>query len=234
VPDRFGVPAAILRLFASGGLSPSDLEGWAPLMERAGLHPSALALCCQGANLRWVGPLRQALRSLQAFELLPSINLDTIVAWSPLTYAPEIEHWTLSAASAAPDNLVSIRGLTVTDCPRLAALGRGWSIVGRLHLQGLLALRALRGPLEVFGDLCLEGLPELCGLGPEITVHGNLTLARCPALAELPADLRVEGAIWADAPGFPGKGVVAPWPGIQPRAVPIAAFPPGVLELAAQ
>jgi hypothetical protein len=229
--DRFAAAAAVLRQFASGGLSPSQVEGWVPLLERAGLAPAALALCCQGANFRWVGPLRQALGRLQAFEMVPSINLDTIVAWSPLTYAPEIEYWTLRAAVALPDNLVSIRGLTVTGCPRIARLGRGWAVVGRLQLQDLPGLRAVQGPLEVFGDLCLEGLPELRSLGSQMTVHGNLTLAGCPALEGLPADIRVDGSVWADAQDFPGERVVAPWPAVQPAPVAVGGFPAGALEL---
>jgi hypothetical protein len=232
--DRFGVPAAILRRFASGAASPARPADWLEPLERAGLPPAALLLCCQGGNLAWVEPLRQALAGLRpGFELVPSINLDTIVAWSPLTYAPEIESWTLRAtAERLPDNLLSIRGLAVRG-PALRRLGRGWSIVGRLVLQDLPRLQALDGPLELFGDLELSGLPELARLGPELTIHGNLTVAGCPALAGLPPDLRVDGAIWMDAaPAMAGR-VVSPWPGLQPSPVPVR-LPAGVLELAAQ
>ena len=231
--DRFGAVAAILRRFASGELSPSIPEAWLEPLERAGIHPASLPLCCQGANFPWAEPLRQAVARLGCgFQLVPDINIDTIVAWSPLTYAHEIERWTLRAGAALPDNLLSIRGLTVQGGPGLGELGRGWAVVGRLQLLGL-PIRALRGPLELFGDLELDGLSSLEALGPGITVHGNLTIAGCPALAALPLDLTVDGAIWMDSagPGLPAR-VVAPWPGIQPRPVPVSGFPPGALELA--
>jgi hypothetical protein len=235
--DRFGVPAAILRRFALGASSPACPADWLEPMERAGLDPAGLLLCCQGASFRWVEPLRQALLKLRpGLELVPSVDLDTIVAWSPLTYAPEIESWTLcTPAALLPDNLLAMRGLTVRG-PALRELGRGWSVVGRLALRDLPQLRILAGPLELFGDLELSGLPELRSLGPELTVHGNLTVAGCPALA-FPPDLRVDGAIWLDAAvphASPMAGrIVTPWPGFQPRPVPIN-FPPGVLDLASQ
>jgi len=232
--DRFGTVAAILRRFASGELSPSVPEAWLEPLERAGIHPASLPLCCQGANFPWAEPLRQAVARLGCgFQLVPDINIDTIVAWSPLTYAHEIERWTLGTAAGLPDDLLAIRGVTVQDCPELLELGRGWTIAGRLHLRGLPRLQALRGPLELFGDLELEGLPCLRELGGGITVHGNLTVAGCPALSGFPPDLRVDGVIWMDTarPGLAGR-VVSPWPGIQPRPVPIAGFPDGAVELA--
>lgn len=235
--DRFGVPASILRRFATGASSPACPADWLEPMERAGLDPAGLLLCCQGASFRWVEPLRQVLAKWRpGVELMPSVNLDTIVAWSPLTYAPEIESWTLrTSAELLPDNLLSMRGITVRGAA-LRELGRGWSVVGRLALQDLPRLTTLTGPLELFGDLELCGLPELRSLGPELTVHGNLTVAGCPALA-FPPDLRVDGVIWLDAavscaPPLAGR-VVTPWPGFQPGPVPVS-FPPGVLELASQ
>jgi len=235
--DRFGVPAAILRRFASGS-GPACPADWLEPMERAGLDPVGLLLCCQGASFRWVEPLRQILSRLRpGLELVPSINLDTIQAWSPLTYAPEIEFWNLrTPAALLPDNLLSMRGLEVRGSA-LRELGRGWSVVGRLALRDLPRLTALAGPLELFGDLELSGLPELRSLGPEITIHGNLTVAGCPALAGFPPDLQVDGAIWLDAArsfAKPLEGrIVTPWPGFQPGPVP-ASFPPGVLDLASQ
>ena len=232
--DRFGVVAAILRRFASGEFSPSHPEAWLEPLERAGIHPISLPLCCQGANFPLAEPLRQALERTGTFELVPDISIDTIVAWSPLTYAHEIERWTLRAAAALPDDLLSIRGLTVQGGPGLRELGRGWAVIGRLQLSGP-ALQSLRGPLELFGDLELDGLPELRELGPGITVHGNLTIAGCPALPGFPPDLRVDGAIWMDVagPGFQwtGQRVVTPWPGVQPRPVAVGRLPQGTLDL---
>jgi hypothetical protein len=232
--DRFALPAAILRRFRSGELSPAAPE-WPGLLERAGIHPASLALCCQGANFAWIEPLRQVLGRMDlGFELAPVVSFDTIVAWSPLTYAHEVEHWTLrSGARGLPDHLLSIRGLVIQGDP-VQALGRGWAVVGRLQLLELPRLRTLAGPLEVFGDLELAGLPELRELGPGITIHGNLTLAGCPALERFPEDLRVDGAIWMDAagPGFRSGRIVTPWPGLQPAPVAIAGFPPGALALA--
>lgn len=237
--DRFGLVAAILRRFASGELSPSAPEVWLGLLERAGIHPASVPLCCQGANFPWIEPLRQALAKLVPFELVPSVSIDNIVAWSPLTYAHEIESWTLRpACERLPDNLLAIRGLTVQGGRQLRELGRGWEIVGRLQLLDLPRLQALPGQLELFGDLELDGLPTLRELGPGITIHGNLTVRDCPALGGLPPDLRVDGAIWMDAPGpgfQPGEArIVTPWPGFQPGPVAVAGLPAGALELAFQ
>jgi hypothetical protein len=238
--DRFAVPAAILRGF-QGASGPADSAAWLGLLGRAGIHPASLPLCCQGANFPWIEPLRHTLERLDpAFQFTPVISFDTIVAWSPLTYAHEVEAWNLrSGPGGLPDNLLAIRGLTVQDDPEVRELGRGWALVGRLQLLELPRLRTLRGPLEVFGDLELAGLPHLRELGPGITVHGNLTVAGCPALEGLPGDLRVDGAIWLDAafPGVPpalAGRIRSPWPGIQPGPVAIAAFPPGALELSSR
>jgi hypothetical protein len=168
------------------------------------------------------------------------------VAWSPLTYAHEIDHWRLGAApgpepeAALPDHLLAVRPIQVQGDSRVAALGRGWAVVGSLRLQDLPRLRVLEGPLEVYGDLELEDLPALGTLGTGLQVHGNLTLAGCPALTAWPGDLRVAGAIWMDRrpEGFrPGRAdlaarIAAPWPGVQPRSVAITDYPPGALELA--
>jgi hypothetical protein len=238
--DRFAVPAAILRGF-SGAFSPAEPAAWLGLLGRAGVHPASLPLCCQGANFPWIEPLRHTLERIDpGIQLTPVISFDTIVAWSPLTYAHEVEAWNLRPGPRGlPDNLLAIRGLTVQGDPAIQELGRGWALVGRLQLLDLPRLETLRGPLEVFGDLELAGLPRLRELGPEITVHGNLTVAGCAALEGLPEDLRVEGAIWMDAagPGIPpalAARVRSPWPGIQPGPVAIAAFPPGALELASR
>lgn len=235
--DRFAVPAAILRGFP-GAFSPADPAAWLELLGRAGIHPVSLALCCQGSNFRWIEPLRQTLARLEpGFQFTPVISFDTIVAWSPLTYAHEVESWNLrSGPGGLPDNLLAIRGLTVQGDPEVRELGRGWALVGRLQLLDLPRLETLRGPLEVFGDLELAGLPALRDMGPGITVHGNLTVAGCPALEGLPRDLRVDGALWMDAAvqGVPPAlaALRCPWPGIRPGPAAIAAFPPGALELA--
>ena len=233
--------AAILRRFRMGTLSPAHPEGWLGLLVRAGIHPASLPLCCQGANFTFIEPLRHALERLDpGLELVPAISFDTIVAWSPLTYAHDIDHWNLRCGSRPlPDHLLAIRGLTLQGDRRLERLGRAWTIAGRLRLLDL-PMRSLPGPLDLFGDLELDGLPELRELGPGITVHGNLTIAGCPALGALPADLRVDGAIWMDAAG-PGFGaapalaarIASPWPGFEPAPVPMA-FPAGALALAAQ
>lgn len=235
--DRFAVPAAILRGFATGAYSPAEPAAWLELLDRAVLHPASLPLCCQGANFPWIEPLRHALVQLDpGFQLTPVISFDTIVAWSPLTYAHEVEAWNLrSGPRGLPDNLLAIRGLTVQGDPEVLALGRGWALVGRLLLLDLPRLQTLCGPLEVFGDLELAGLPHLRELGPGITVHGNLTVAGCAALEGLPEDLQVDGAIWMDAaPPALAARVRSPWPGIQPGPVAIAEFPPGALELASR
>jgi hypothetical protein len=236
--DRFQVVAAILRGFAPGAFHPGEPAPWLEILAREGVHPASLALCCQGGDFRWVEPLRGVLARLEpGCRLVPEVSLDTIVAWSPLTYAHEIEYWHLGTPAAAlPDSLLALRGLRVQEAPRLRALGRGWAVVGRLQVLGLPRLEVLQGPLEVYGDLELAGLPELRDLGPGIAVHGNLTLAGCPGLAALPGDLRVDGAIWADVRGAamdPGR-VASPWPGLRPAPVAIAGFPAGVLELAAR
>ncbi|GEM_PF-1649815 len=239
--DRFSVPAAILRRFAAGELSPAEPGPWLELLEEAGIHPASLPLCCQGANFPWVEPLRHALDKLRpGFELVPEVTFDTIQAWSPLTYAHEIERWTLRPGPRGlPDNLLSIRGVVVQGDRWLGELGRGWALVGRLQVLDLPGLQVLPGPMELFGDLELAGLPALRELGPGITVHGNLTLAGCAALGGFPPDLQVDGAIWMDAagPGFRADPalaarIVTPWPGLQPRPAAIAGFPAGALELA--
>jgi hypothetical protein len=198
-------------------------------------------LCCQGRALALAGPLRHTLaRTGLALELVPELSTD-IVAWSPLTYAQEVEGWELRplAGAALPDNLLAIRGLAIRGGLQVRTLGHGWMVVGRLQLAGMARLETLDGPLEVFGDLDLDGLPRLRELGREIRVHGNLTLAGCPALGGWPEDLRVAGAIWMDRagpdfrPGNPDLAgrVVTPWPGIRPRPVPMAPLPAAILGL---
>lgn len=248
--DRFAATAAVLGGFASGRLSPSDPGGWLEPLERAGVHPVSLLLCSTARDLARLEPLRPILAELgPQVELVPAISYDTIVAWSPLAYAHEIDHWTLRTAGpldlgsdgpgrGLPDHLLSLGGVTVQDDAQVRTLGRGWAVVGNLKLVRLSRLQVLRGTLEVYGDLELDGLPELRELGPGIRIHGNLTVAGCPALRGFPKDLAVAGAVWMDAvPGrFKGGGlarrIAAPWPGIQPRPVPIANIPAGAQELA--
>ena len=239
--DRFELPAEILRLFAAGQLDPLVPGPWLEPMLRAGVHPASLALCCQGQGFALVEPLRQTLAKAGLdLGLVPELSSD-IVAWSPLTYAHDIEGWEVrppAGADALPDNLLAVRGLTLRGGPQIRALGRGWAVIGRLLLAGL-PLECVDGPLEVFGDLELDGLPGLRALGRGIQVHGNLTLAGCPALGGLPEDLRVAGAIWLDAagpfqPGGPDQAqrLVSPWPGSRPRPVPLAHLPEGARRLA--
>jgi len=239
-PDRFQAPAELLRRFAGGRLDPADPAAWAGAL--AGIHPASLPLCCLGRNLAFLGPLRRALEALGLdFELVPALCYDTIVAWSPLTYAVEVDGWTLrTRAAALPDQLLSIRSLAVAAAPRLVALGAGWELVGSLQLADLPALADLGAGLEVYGDLVLSGLPALRQLDPRLRVHGNLTIAGCPTLAGLPAGLRVGGAIWVDragpgfrvdAPELAGR-IVSPWPGLAPRPAAIAGIPGGALALA--
>ena len=234
--DRFELPAEILRLFAAGQLDPLVPGPWLEPMLRAGVHPASLALCCQGQGFALVEPLRQTLAKAGLdLGLVPELSSD-IVAWSPLTYAHDIEGWEVrppAGADALPDNLLAVRGLTLRGGPQIRALGRGWAVVGRLRIEGMARLETLRGPLEVFGDLELDGLPRLRDLGRGIQVHGNLTLAGCPALGAWPEDLRVGGELWLDAagpdPGSPGPGLhlVTPWPGLRPRPVPRVPLPAG-------
>ena len=98
--DRFLAPAELLRRFAGGRLDPADPGAWGPAL--AGVHPASLPLCCQGRNLAFLGPLRRALEALGlAFELVPELCYDTIVAWSPLTFSME------GFAGPAPASLAS-------------------------------------------------------------------------------------------------------------------------------
>jgi hypothetical protein len=223
-------------------LSPDRTEGWLGLLAQAGIHPASLLLCCQGSNAPLIEPLKLMLERLDpGFQLVPDLRFDTIIAWSPLTYAHEIDSWNLRPSGPLPDQLLTIRGLTLQGDPRVQRLGRDWVIVGRLRLLELPQLRSLPGPLELFGDLELDGLPQLRQLGPGITVHGNLTVAGCPALGGLPEDLRVAGAVWMDAagPGFRASPALAeriasPWPGLEPAPVAMTALPAGILELGSQ
>ena len=240
--DRFAAVAAVLGGFDEGRLAPAAPANWLESLERAGVHPASLLLCGTVGDLPRLEPLDGLLARLgPPWERVPAISHDTIVAWSPLTYAYEIEGWSLRTAGGAeaalPDHLLALRPVTVRDDPRVPRLGRGWAVVGRLRLQGLERLRVLAGPLEVFGDLDLEDLPALARLEPGIRVHGNLTVARCPCLACLPGDLAVDGAIWFDAlpegfrPGRMDRAIACPWPGLAPAPVAIQAYPPGVLAL---
>lgn len=244
--DRFATVAAVLGGFDEGHLSPAAPANWMECLQRAGVHPASLLFCGTVGDLRRLEPLDGLLVRLgPAWERVPAISHDTIVAWSPLTYAHEIEGWALRTAArpggvdaVLPDDLLALRPVTVEDDPRVLRLGRGWAVVGRLRLQDLPRLGVLDGPLEVFGDLELEGLPALARLEAGIRVHGNLTVARCPGLAALPEDLEVDGALWFDVlpagfrPGRPARVIACPWPGLAPAPVAIGAYPPGVLQLA--
>jgi len=245
--DRFTTTAAVLDGFASGRFDPAAPESWLEPLERAGIHPASLLLCSSARDLPRLAPLKPLMERVgPSCELVPSISYDTIVAWSPLTYAHEIEHWNLATGAASrqdgcalPDHLLSIRGVTVREDP-VRTLGRNWALVGSLRLLDLPRLQTVPGPLEVFGDLELDGLPELRELGPGIQVHGNLTVSGCPNLLRFSRGLMVEGSVWLDAvpkgfdPGGLGPRIQSPWPGVAPRPVAVQAYPPGAVNLAAQ
>jgi hypothetical protein len=240
-PDRFALPAEVLRRFHGHQLDPMVPEPWFEPMLRAGVHPASLVLCCLGQAFALVEPLKHALSKAGLdLEMVPDL-ISEIVAWSPLTYAHDIQGWELrpkAGADLLPHDLLAVRGLTVRGGPLVKSLGRGWAVVGGLRVEGLVRLEALDGPLEVFGDLELDGLPRLRGLGSGIRIHGSLTLAGCPALEAWPDDLRVDGEIWLDAAGPVPAGpelarrMVTPWPGIRPRPVPMPPLPAGAQWLA--
>ncbi len=239
--DRFQATAEVLDGFRTGRLDPAVPEPWLEPLERAGVHPASLLLCASAGDLPRLEPVKAALARVgPPFHLVPVITYDA-VAWSPLTYAHEIEAWTLAARGPGqrlPDHLLSVRGLTVQGNGHVRALGRGWAVLGRLRLEDLPRLHTLCGPLDVYGDLELDGLPDLRNLGPGIQVHGNLTVAGCPRLRTLGPGLRVAGAVWMDAlpAGFQAgqawlRRLQTPWPGIAPRPVPLPGLPPGALRL---
>jgi len=236
-PDRFRRPLELLRAMAAGQLDPAG-PAWADAAVQAGLHPAALPLCCQGRHLALLEPLRRAVAArCPDLELVPALDFETIVAWSPLTYAPGVDGWTLRtrAGTVLPDDLLAVAGLSVQG-PALRALGSGWELVGGLQVAGLPALARLGDRLEIHGDLALSGLPRLLELGRNLRVHGNLTLEGCPALAGWPEGLEVDGVIWVDRPELAAAAgaarVACPWPGLAPRPLAPAALPASARALA--
>jgi hypothetical protein len=223
---------------AAGQLDPAS-PAWADAAAQAGVHPASLPLCCQGRNLALLEPLKRAPALLRLpIQLVPALNFETIVAWSPLTYAPGVDGWTLRGrgCAALADDLLAVSGVTV-EGEALRTLGDGWEIVGNLQVDGLPALERLGDRLELFGDLNLARLPRLHSLGRGLRIHGNLTLAGCPALAAWPDDLEVGGAVWVDRalPGAPkalAGRIACPWPGLAPAPVPVGGLPDAARELA--
>jgi hypothetical protein len=220
-----------------GSLDPSG-PAWADAAAQAGFHPASLALCCQGRHLTLLEPLkRSAAWARLGFQLVPALNFETIVAWSPLTYAPGVDGWTLRARGAAlADDLLAVSPLAL-EGNALRVLGDGWEIVGGLQVADLPALERLGDRLEINGDLVLSGLPRLAQLGAGLRIHGNLTLADCPELRVWPEDLDVRGAVWTDRPvaGAPAalaERIRCPWPGLAPAPRAVAITSAGARELA--
>jgi hypothetical protein len=235
--DRFLRPLELLRSMADGSLDPCG-PAWADAAAQAGFHPASLALCCHGRHLALLESLKRSPAWARLdFQAIPALDFETIVAWSPLTYAPGVDRWTLRGRGAAlGDDLLAVSPLTL-EGNALRALGDGWEIVGGLQVADLPALERLGDRLEIRGDLALSGLPRLAELGAGLRVHGNLTLADCPALKAWPEDLEVRGAVWADrpVPGAPAAlagRIACPWPGLRPAPAVAGDCPASARSLA--